>query len=283
MTLPLIDKDNLTEYYQRIKELDAFDLCGSNLHEVNVNIVNSVNIPSHIFPQDKNDVIYRALICDSNHPIDLVKRISYNPEPAIKIGRANLVGESVFYASSVLDTAAIEACQDRIKSSDEMVFYLTIGKWMIKRELKINVICHSKKAKEMGNRLTEAAESIDTMMHKGRTADGYQIFLLESQFFSDQFAKETIKCQNDYLFSAICASELFNNPKSECDGIWYPSVGTRLNGYNAIYKPSLIDIGTIQLVDVSFVRIIFSNIDDYPKINTLNRTAKLENENIIWE
>jgi hypothetical protein len=119
------------------------------------------------------------------------------------------------------------------------------------------------------------------MMREGRTEEEYQIFLLESRFFSDQFAKSKIICANDYLFSAICASQILNHPEIDCDGIWYPSVAYKYRGFNSVYKPSLIDAGVIQLRHVFFIRLLFYD-DRYPQVRYLRDTLRFDKNRIIW-
>jgi len=283
MGLPLININNLQEVTNRIKELKDINLCASTLEDIRLSLFNSITIPTHTYPQIKGSKTYRALINDTAQPFESIKRISYNPKPSKQIGRANLAGESVFYASIALDSAAIEVCQDDLRASKKREFYLTIGQWTINRDLEIDLKCHSKVAQDGGTDLAEAAEAVDPMMRKDRTEEEYQIFLLESQFFSDQFAKDDINCPNDYLFSALCSSQLLNNPKSVCDGVWYPSVAYKYKAFNAVYKPDLIDAGILQITEAYFLRLVFEDRDNYPHIEELKKTTNFDGDTIIWD
>jgi hypothetical protein len=278
-----INRNNLIEVTNRVLELNTLDLCSLSEYDIKVCIQNSFYLPYHIYPQKAGSIIYRALISDDKMPFDFTQRISYNPKPSEKNGRSHLTGETVFYSSSALDTAVIEVCQDSIRTTKQTEYYITVGHWRINQDLEVDVKCHSKVAQEAGTDLKVAAESIDKIMRKGKTEEEYKIFLLESEFYSDQFAKSQIDCQNDYLFSAVYSSQVLNHNTERCDGIWYPSVAYKYRGFNAAYKPSLFDMKIINLVKVSFAKVLFNDIKSYPTISVLAETTNIIDEKIYWD
>jgi hypothetical protein len=240
----------------------------------------SFKFPYHIFPQIKGSKIYRGQVC-SDDPFTTVSRISYNPNPSRVLGRANLINESVFYASTSLDTSAIESCQDGIRSG-LMEFFVTVGEWELQKDLQLNIMCHSKTAQSTGTDLPIAAESIDPMMREGRTVEQYQALLAKSEFFSDQFAKSCINCPNDYAYSAIYSSQILAPKNKICDGILYPSVAYKLKGFNITYQKELIDQKTIKINSAHFIRLKFTDPNIYPELEILKNSSRIENDKISW-
>jgi hypothetical protein len=226
--------------------------------------------------------IYRGQINDNDIPFDSIKRISYNPSPAKTLGRANLIGEQVFYGANDWKIAAIEACQDKLRNEGIKEFYVTIGKWVFVKDFNVSVICHSNIRQGVVKELKEAVEAIDIMMREGRSPEEYQSLLLINKFFANQFAKQNINYNNDYFFSAFCASELLNHSAHSIQGIWYPSVPYLYYGYNYVLKTSFIDEGFIKFEEASFHKLLFKDIDSLPVFEFLKFTSKFENDTIAW-
>ena len=179
--------DSSATVKEKIKILNNQKLCSMSIEAVRKILFNSITFPYQNYPQISGSKIFRCQIC-SKAPFDQISRISYNPEPAKVIGRANMINESILYSATALDTAAIESCQDGIRFG-KRDFFVTIGEWVLQKTLEINIMCHSKKAQLTGTDLPIAAKSIEPMMRKGKTEDQYQALLAKSEFFSDQFAK----------------------------------------------------------------------------------------------
>ncbi|HUX56303.1 MAG TPA: hypothetical protein VMV77_04975 [Bacteroidales bacterium] len=273
-------KSTLGYVNERIKLLTEQVLCNKSIEAIQKMLFKSFTFPYHIFPQIAGSKAFRGQTC-SNLPYNSISRISYNPTPSKVIGRANLINESIFYASTSLDTSAIESCQDGIRSGIKE-FFVTVGEWDIQRNLQIDIMCHSKHALSTATDLPIAAKSIDPMMRKGRTEDQYLALLAKSEFFSDQFAKSIINCPKDYAYSAIYASQIIDPKKNICDGIMYPSVAYKLKGFNIVYYKDLIDMKTIKFNCAHLVRLKFNDPDVYPEFEIQKKSSGIQNDLIIW-
>ena len=181
---------SISDTKKYLEFIESLKLSEYSTEDLKKFINSSLSYPYFIFPQVEGSRIFRGQICNEN-PYDKISRMSYNPKPASNLGRANLKQESVFYAAGTLDNAAIESCQDELKKGTK-IFFVTVGEWILKKGLEIHVVCHSKKAQSTGTDLIVAAESIEEMMRKDRSEEEYQVLLLKSEFFADQFAKSEI-------------------------------------------------------------------------------------------
>jgi hypothetical protein len=273
-------KSTLKYVMERIELLNGKDLCNKSIEAIRKLLFKSFTFPYHIFPQIAGSKLYRGQTC-SDIPHNKISRISYNPSPAKVLGRANLINESIFYSSTSLDTAAIESCQDGIRAGIKD-FFVTVGEWDLQNALQIDLMCHSKNALSTGTDLPIAAQSIDPMMREGRTEDQYLALLAKSEFFSDQFAKQIIKCSNDYAYSAIYASQILDPKKKICDGIMYPSVAYKLKGFNTVYNKNLIDSKTITFICAYLVKLKFNDPDIYPELEIQKKSSKIQNDLIVW-
>lgn len=279
-----IDKDDPIQVANRIKSFEAINLRYYNINAVLVMIRNSFSRPVNIWPQVKGHFFYRGQICPKDQPFPDKSRISYNPTPGGNLGRANLPFRSTFYASSALDTATIEACQDEIRKTSRREFDLVRGEWELTKDLEACMICHSEDTQKAGTDVGEAVEAIEPLMRKGKTEEQYQAILKVNIFFAKQFAKKEIKHFNDYLFSALCANTIMNSkvPDLKPEVLWYPSVAYKYKGFNVVFRTHLIDKNELILRRVYHYRLKFDNPDSYPRITRINETVEIDGNSIKW-
>lgn len=279
-----IDKDDPNQVAGRIKSLDSINLRYYNINAVLMMTRNSFSIPVNTWPQVKGHLFYRGQICPKDQPFSSKSRISYNPTPGRNLGRANLPYRSTFYASSALDTAAIEACQDEIRKSSSREFDLVLGEWELTKDLEACMICHSEDTQKAGTDVGEAVEAIEPLMRKGKTEDQYQAILKVNIFYAKQFAKKEIKHFNDYLFSSLFANTIMNSkvPDLKPEALWYPSVAYKYKGFNVVFRTHLIDKNELILRRVYHYRLKFDNPDSYPQITRIKETVEIDGNSIKW-
>lgn len=279
-----INQDDPDQVEDRIKSFESTNLRYYNTKAVLWMIRNSFSVPVNKWPQLKDNFFYRGQICHKDQPFTSKSRISYNPSPGGNFGRANLPFKSTFYASSALDTAAIEACQDELRKTGNREFDLTIGEWVLTKDIEACIICHSEDTQKVGTDVGEAVEAIEPLMRKGKTDKQYQALLKVNIFFAKQFAKKKIRHNNDYLYSALCANTIINSkvPDLKSEALWYPSVAYKYKGFNVVFKTQLIDDEGLQLKRVFHYRLKFENPDTYPQITKLNETATINGDTVKW-
>lgn len=238
-------------------------------------------------PYDLHDVdvtesnnIFRAIINDNMAPFNSINRIKYNPNP-LYISRANVKGQGIAYYACDLDISIIEACRDKLRNSSDREFYLTVGKWKIMKKFAVQIICNSPKAQLAGTDLIDFCKATNAARRKKMKRKNYRTYLLKTRFIADQYAKDDIVCEKDYIISAIHSKTLLQSEK--IDGIIYASVGYIYKGFNYAIKPSLFDNSYFQLSEVAYVKVKFdNNFIKYPKIEVLKKTSEFSGDEIVW-
>ena len=279
-----INKDNPDQVEGRIKSFEAINLRYYNINAVLMMTLNSFSIPVNTWPQVKGHLFYRGQLCPKDQPYQSKSRISYNPTPGSNIGRANLPFRSTFYASSALDTAAIEACQDELRKTSKREFDLVLGEWELTKDLEACMICHSDDTQKVGTDVGEAVKAIEPLMRKGKTEEQYQAILKVNVFYAKQFAKKEIRHLNDYLFSALFTNTIMNSkvPDLKPEALWYPSVAYKYKGFNVVFRTHLIDKNELILRRVYHYRLKFDNPDSYPQITRIKETVEIDGNSIKW-
>lgn len=247
-----IDSQDPDQVAARIKLLELINLKYYSLNAIHLIILNSFWIPVNYWPQLKGYYFYRGQICPKDKPFSTKSRISYNPSPGAKTGRANLPFKSTFYTASAIDTASIEACQDELRKTSKREFDLVLGEWELTRDIEAVIICHSEDTQKAGTDLDEAVKAIDPLIRKGKTEEQYQSVINANIFYAKQFAKLKIKHPNDYLFSALFANTILSSKSEELKpvSLWYPSVAYKYKGFNVVFRTQFIDDNILILKKV---------------------------------
>jgi len=233
-----------------------------------------------------NNYIFRAVINDDYEPFESINRIKYNPKPT-KCSRANIIGQGVGYYSlgsidnDASDVSIIEACNEELTKSKKRFFYLTVSKWKIKKAILVNVVCHSSIAQAAGTDLLKIYKEINTERKLQFRSGKYRTWMLSTKFIANQFAKEIIECDKDYIVSARYSNSIFKSTK--IGGIIYPSVQYFYKGFNIALSPSLFNENFFELEEVSHCSVKFGNDrKTYPKIDLIKATNKFDGDKIIW-
>lgn len=201
--------------------------------------------------------IERARINEPNQIFYSEKDISYRTDfnNIQKYGRANVPGQSLFYGSIKSDHIEIPRIinlfetSELFRSDEKEVnneFVMTVGKWRIKQDFEVAEIVFNKL--NVAN-IPQIRKSFEYHINKLKTetpdiADDIEFLL---QFFSDEFAKKTIKSDSDYKVSAAY-TELAIMLKNLA-GVVYPSVRTDYQGFNvALSIPSVENFLELEIV-----------------------------------
>lgn len=266
---------------KRFKLLNKLNFC--NYKEktiIKASCLRKIPYDLHDVEVTESNCIFRAIINDNTSPFNSINRIKYNPNPSY-ISRANMKGQGIAYYACDLDISVIEACRDELRKSSERKFYLTVSQWKIIKRFAVQIICNSKKAQSAGTDLVDICKATSAARRKKMKKKHYRTYSLTAQFIADQYAKDKIACEKDYIISAIHSKTLL---KSEIiDGIIYPSVGYKYKGFNYAIKPSLFDSSYFQLNKVTYVKVKFDkNYTKYPKIEVIKTTSTFSGDEIVW-
>lgn len=268
---------------KRYKKLTRISFC--NFHEKHINRISSLRkLPFDLhdfFPTD-NSYIYRAIINKNQSPYTSINWISFNPEPNC-MSRANIRKQGVAYYSCAPDISIIESCIEKLLSTTQRKFDLTVSKWKIRKKLSFQIVCNSMIAQSSGTDLA----SYCLVTHRDRRDSlkrkDYRTYFLKTRFLADQYAKNKISCEKDYYISAIHAKTILK-PENQIDGIIYPSVQYLYKGFNYAFAPRLFADSYFEIEEVAQVKAEFDikDIQKYPKWTVLRTTKTFKNDNIIW-
>ncbi|MCF8408125.1 MAG: hypothetical protein K9G36_04055 [Crocinitomicaceae bacterium] len=195
----------------------------------------------------KDSVIERARINKNDEIFFSEREISYRTdiEKVTTFGRANSPYKSLFYGSIVSEKIQnprivnlIETEETfRVKSNVEIELIYTVGKWRLLDEIEVAEIVFSKKVREQNKKTKEAFEFYVENLKKDYPED-YEYYIRVLDFFSDQFSKKEINCDDDYKFSVIYMDLAL---EKGLHGIIYPSVRTEYLGNNIALPISVVD------------------------------------------
>lgn len=207
-----------------------------------------------------------------------VSQISYNPNPSANLGRAHLIGETVFYGSVSTETmkhynnTSFEVF-DLNNTSLERQYFIT-SKWILQQDLTIIVVgsnlLHINKETEEREQFLQGVQPSSEEMIMG------------AKFFDDFIASEFSKVVprgSEFLYkiSASYCSWLFS---LGIHGILYSSVGSNGHGLNVALKPSLVDDG-ILVPQVALFGTLYNRYGEYA--DEYSMKANIVNEFLRWE
>jgi len=176
-------------------------------------------------------------------------------------GRANAPFQSMFYGAiltsqikypritSLIETSEIFRDIPKNKFADAH-FMMTLGKWNIKKPLKVVDLVFNKYNIENIQDVKKSNEDAKKIIAENFPDNIDEIELI-LEFFSDEFAKEDIRSNNDYKISCIYSQMALNQ---NVDGIIYPSVRTKAMGYNIALTPLSVN-SSLELTKASMHKI----------------------------
>ncbi|MDD2798440.1 MAG: hypothetical protein PHV20_07605 [Bacteroidales bacterium] len=268
---------------KRFKLLNRINFCGFKPAQISkISCLRKFPFDLHDLEVTDNNYIYRACINENEKPYDSIARISYNPNP-MYLSRANVKGQPIGYYTCALDISIIEGCQDSLRNTKNRKFSMTVTKWKIKKKIALQIISNSQKTQKSGTDLNLYCKATKNKRFKEMQRKDYRTYFLKTRFIADQYAKTNIKCENDYLVSALHSKTLLN-PKNKIDGLIYPSVGYFYYGFNYAFPSILFENNYFELSEAFLVNVEFCNDDymKYPIWNISSKTFDFDNNKIKW-
>jgi len=266
-----LEKNSITE-----KELDKI-----------IPILKDVDLLSTLMYRQRIDSFQRVTvnnwISDIHGRVEFIKHLKNPPKEYVKkYGRANIIGQSILYATFDYLTALSEM---RPEVNDT----ITVSYWKLKSDYDLSVTPIFKNSTKDGivhNELSLRARILANNMLNQYDENVKKQIETILQFIADAFSKE-IEDSNkfDYYLSAHYANRLlYEFENGELDGILYPSVRQSLTLSNLALKPEIFDkYFELEKVEES---IIVSRPSIGAKGWNLRGTGystKFENGKIIWE
>lgn len=159
--------------------------------------------------------------------------------------RASTPNQTMFYAAAIPETLqkgeldnmrvigiaeTIPLLRDKTKSGYQKV---TFGRWYVHEDIHLLAIVQKDKYAEESSYTKELADAYKQFIAK-TPQDILERSLSYTTFLADEFSKENIRGDYDYMISALF-SELIT--QDGLDGIFYPSVRVGGKGFNIAITP----------------------------------------------
>ncbi len=277
---------------EKLHQLRPYLIEGSIEGEADINIIKSrlevINLFSSFLLTGKLPKLYRYTINKrvppfENNRLNEISKLKYPPKESVKrYGRANMIGESVLYATFNPLTALNEM-------RPEIGDYITESQWNQKEETQL---CYSPIFLKTGDNksgiLNETSIHMFTMfmteLDKKPKEQGQQVYDL-MKFIAECFSKEA-KYGNhlDYFLSAHIASKiLYVFENGEAEAILYPSVKENLTLNNICIKPEVFDNKyTLVEVNESIIRANPKTVTGYYGMQGTGWSRNFEDGLIQW-
>lgn len=186
-----------------------------------------------------------------------VADLSYKPaEYNTSYQRASTPEETVFYGAVLppkigagdLDnsrvTGALEVCRlitdKSIIAGEERI---TFGRWIVTQPFQVVSIVHHSDYLDGNTYLKQMNEDYQKFISE-HPSEVIEESIMISEYFSNQFAKEDIAFDYDYMLSAIYAERIIHRRPADSNtigGILYPSVRTLGKGFNVAINPLYVE------------------------------------------
>ena len=271
--LPLrkyLDKNSINE-----QEIEKIKLILKDLH-----LISSLMYRQRIDTFQR--VTVNGWIPEVDKRIEFIKHLKYPPKDCVKkYGRANMIGQSVLYATFDYLTALSEM---RPEVNDT----ITVSTWKLKSDYNLCVTPIFKNSTKDGivhNELSLKARiqaNNKLNQYDGNVRKQIEIIL---QFIADTFSKEIEDGNNfDYYLSAHYANRLlYEFENGELDGILYPSVRQSLTLSNIALKPEVFDEHfELEKVEESIIVSRPSSSSKGWNMRGTGYSINFENGKILW-
>lgn len=239
--------------------------------------------------KDHISCLFKGYICSTpilQKGLELYRGIKWNEKPAnvsqvnhppadkvVRFGRANRIGNPVFYASASRNVVFFE---QRIKVGDT----ITVSRWRTKKKMTVNNIGYTPEVFQTlgSNRQCPiwGKDKIDPQVNS-------ETNVLIRQFFADEFTRIIEdESKNHYLYKLpIAIGEKFWHGEL-FQGVIYPSLAMKANSDNIAVKAECVD-EYLELEEIEHIRIDKKNNELNYDITILDTSGTFDKDgSIIW-
>lgn len=233
----------IEEVIEKLKDLDLTTYPEKEIRDLFNNVR---HIASMVVTYHRGKPVMRARPNNDGQRFSLKKELSYKPQEFNKtFQRASTPYQTMFYATAVPDKVlpqeldnlriigiaeTIPMMRDLKKSGYQKVSF---GKWIVKENINLLAIIHkdsfyteSSFTKELVDNFNEFSKNVPKEI--------VEKSLLFQTFLAEEFGKEDIRDDYDYMISAIFSEIAIKNGY---DGVFYPSVRVGGRGFNIAITP----------------------------------------------
>ncbi len=277
----------MNQIQETIQKIEAVDLKDDNAVERLHKIISTElrKLPTFMLDMDIGEPLVRArYLTDKENYHHLIKDYSFNPDPKkIKIGRANHIGQQVFYGARFRETALREVRFIYANREKKEARY-SLGRWEVKENLKLAAIVSPElirkyKAKELFG-LAEYIEQTNAELSSDKELAGFiDIYTYMAKKFIEAIQEGD---EHKYKVTAVFSNFIYLRLPI-ADGILYQSVQHPEN-FNVALKREVVDRNKIHLTFAAnqrYVRTGGLNYEEAESVQTTN--IDYVSGHVIWQ
>jgi len=195
------------------------------------------------------------------------KELSYRPDVynINTFGRASVPKQAVFYGTLVFDgltnalMTALSEINQIFRNSDKDEphdFFCTLSFWNISENLQTSEILFAKKFIETIQYIRNSHQEYIEWISQEFPQNKVEVTLMILEYIANEFSKEKVERNSDYLISASYSQLLFDVFKNEA--ILYPSAVVDNGGINIAIQPIAVEL-KLKLIGALFCKVEMKN------------------------
>ncbi len=281
----------MSKFRLALDEIDKVDLLKDNAAEVIHNIIATKfkNLP--IFGVDltvNNPLVRSRYLGDKTDFHYDIQDYSYHPKPNdVKIGRANLPEQQIFYGSRYRETSLAEIRFLNAFREKKFARY-SLGRWEVKQKLYLGAIVtpeiiRNNDAKELFGLADYIEKTEADLKNNKEIGDFLEVYKYFAKKYIEQIHKgEEHKYKITAVFSNFVYSKLYFPNGNITDGILYQSVQYPKH-FNVALKKDVVDQNKIQLTFAARQNYIKTGNTEYKEETSID-AVKIDysTNKIIW-
>ncbi len=270
---------------ESIKMIKSIDLRRGWLYEKILEaILNIKKLPIILFTYPKDNLLFRSRINNGLSFYTSKSEISAPKEKFVSnYSRANKPRQTLFYCSEDRITSYAELLEN-IKEISELgkEIHITIGGWRLLDDIQLVLVFNplapkiSKYYQTHYREFEKVIENMPIELRKGTI----KFF----EFIGNEYSKQVPEEAINYLITCAYSNIVFGYEK--CDGIIYPSVPGRGDGFNMALKKDAIARNIIKLemvrTDKFITKIQKNGKYNYVNISSMN-SSEIKYDTIEWD
>jgi len=257
------------------------------------NAINAFSIPLIYLTIPKGTSLFRVRVHEpTTKEYSWINDISFiqDSQKILHFGRANEPLQSVFYCSTLRETAFFEVSNVARQMTNSEIEISTIGEWILKNEIIVATLPINKNIVGKNVFNDHLSIHIKDILEKFQGKDT-KVLKKVLDFFSLEFTKEVFNKDIEYMISCAFANYIFDHigydieslKTFELSGIIYPSVQYSAIGMNLALKSSVIKNKSLILSSVAKQKLERINEKKYIETDTLiAKKINRKTSQIFW-
>lgn len=241
---------NVRELKRKLNSITGLNLETTSFRKISHIINKELFVPVTIAKIHAGQYVERVRINSNGEIFKHKQELSYilDSKNIKNYGRANSPGNSIFYGSvksSLVSSPRIvalaeteEALQGEFKGNSDKKLIMTVGKWMVKKDILVSEMVFKRTAINAIPEVKTAFDFHSNLIRQSQPSVFASQSILLLEYFSEIMSKR-IEKNSDYKISAAFSESILKSP--DLGGMLFQSVQTDFEGTNIALKPAVVD------------------------------------------